>query len=95
MVPLKIVSNVLRFKPALNLNRVLADFGGFKPRLKFFKFHLGLTLRQLEQVVQYAFSKDFMTSKRDSTLNETSPSDVSNRQFRAKNFKMVVIEINA
>ena len=24
----------------LNLNRVLADFGGFKPRLKFFKFHL-------------------------------------------------------
>ena len=40
MVPLKIVSNVSRFKPALNLNRVLADFGGFKPRLKFFKFHL-------------------------------------------------------
>ena len=40
MVPHKIVSNVLRFKPALNLNRVLADFGGFKPRLKFFKFHL-------------------------------------------------------
>ena len=37
---LKIVSNVSRFKPALNLNRVLADFGGFKPRLKFFKFHL-------------------------------------------------------
>ena len=32
--------NVSRFKPALNLNRVLADFGGFKPRLKFFKFHL-------------------------------------------------------
>ena len=25
MVPLKIVSNVSRFKPALNLNRVLAD----------------------------------------------------------------------
>ena len=25
MVPLKIVSNVLRFKPALNLKRVLAD----------------------------------------------------------------------
>jgi len=25
MVPLKIVSNLLRFKPALNLNRVLAD----------------------------------------------------------------------
>ena len=23
-----------------NLNRVLADFGGFKPRLKFYKFHL-------------------------------------------------------
>ena len=40
MVPLKIVSNVSRFKPAQNLNRVLADFGGFKPRLKFFKFHL-------------------------------------------------------
>ena len=40
MVPLKIVSNVSRFMPALNLNRVLADFGGFKPRLKFFKFHL-------------------------------------------------------
>ena len=37
---LKIVSNVSRFKPALNLNRVLADFGGFKPRLIFFKFHL-------------------------------------------------------
>ena len=35
MVPLKIVSNVSRFKPALNLNRVLADFGGFKPRHKF------------------------------------------------------------
>jgi len=32
LVPLKIVSNVSRFKPALNLNRVLADFGGFKPR---------------------------------------------------------------
>ena len=30
----------LRFKPALNLNWVLADFGGFKLRLKFFKFHL-------------------------------------------------------
>jgi len=25
LVPLKIVSNVSRFKPALNLNRVLAD----------------------------------------------------------------------
>jgi len=25
LVPLKIVSNVTRFKPALNLNRVLAD----------------------------------------------------------------------
>ena len=37
---LKIVLNVSRFKSALNLNRVLADFGGFKPRLKFFKFHL-------------------------------------------------------
>ena len=40
VVPLKIVSNVSRFNPALNLNRVLADFGGFVPRLKFFKFHL-------------------------------------------------------
>ena len=29
--------NVSRFKPALNLNRVLKDFGGFKPRLKFIK----------------------------------------------------------
>ena len=43
MVPLKIVSNVSRFKPALNLNRVLVDFGGFKPRLKFFKFHLWMS----------------------------------------------------
>ena len=48
LVPLKIVSNVSRFKPALHLNRVLADFGGFKPRLKFFKFghrliYLGIT----------------------------------------------------
>ena len=34
---LKIVLNVSRFKSALNLNR---GFGGFKPRLKFFKFHL-------------------------------------------------------
>ena len=40
LVPLKIVSNVSRFKPALNLNRVLEDFGGFKPWLKFIKFHL-------------------------------------------------------
>ena len=28
LVPLKIVSNVSRFKPALNLNRVLADLNG-------------------------------------------------------------------
>jgi len=33
LVPLKIVLNVSRFKPALNLNRVLADFGGFKLHL--------------------------------------------------------------
>ena len=44
MVPHKIVSNDSRFKPALNLNRGLADFGGFKPRLKFFKFHLRLNM---------------------------------------------------
>ena len=37
------ISNVSRFKPALNLNRVLADFGEYKPRLKFSKFHLGIT----------------------------------------------------
>ena len=34
------ISNVSRFKPALNLNRVLADFAEFKPRLKFFKLGL-------------------------------------------------------
>jgi len=41
LVSLNIVSNVSRFKPELNLNRVLG-FGGFKPRLKLFKFGLWL-----------------------------------------------------
>ena len=33
--------------PALNLNRVLVNFGGFKPRLKFIKFHLRSDLYSL------------------------------------------------
>ena len=48
----KIVSNVSRFKPALNLNRV---FGGFKPRIKFFKF--GLWIRKWLLIIFQTFDK--------------------------------------
>ena len=49
MVPLKIVSNVFyagaKFKPG---------FGGFKPRLKFFKFHLwSLKTSQTSEIANF------------------------------------------
>ena len=54
MVPLKIVLNVSRFKPAINLNRVLSDFCEFKARLKSFKFHLSTVfIQRLSRLISW------------------------------------------
>ena len=82
LVPLNIVLNVSKFKPALNWNRFLSDLNrssnsnDFEPRLKSAKNHLkfnaGLILKQCVKWNQQYLSCDLNLSRDSNSLNSTS-----------------------